>query len=618
MVWYVVAIVAIAFVFDFSNGFHDSANSIATIVGTRVLSPLAAVMWAAFFNFAALFTGGVAVAKAVGGGMIEQSIVDPNVILGALLGAIIWNLITWYYGIPSSSSHALIGGYAGAAVAKAGWSAITWGTKWIQTLSFIVISPLVGFVAGFVLMIACYWIFQRMSAARVDRVFRPAQLMSSALLSYSHGGNDAQKTMGIIVGLLVASEGVFANADGISAPSLRRRLHDDSALGRDRRLLARSRSARCSAAGASCTRWARASRSCGRSAASAPRPAAPSRSCSRRTSGIPVSTTHTITGSIVGVGATKRCPRCGGASPDASCGRGCSRFRRRRSWRRCRMPSSAKAKGGAVLHIPTALGAVAIIYNLAEVTQPLKLTGDVLAAIYQGQISKWGDARIASLNPGVKLPATDILVVHRSDGSGTSYVFTDYLASVSPAWATKPGKGKEVQWPVGLGAKGNEGVAGQVKQTPGAIGYVELAYAKQNKLVRRDAQERRRRICRTGHRVGHRRRGRCVGQLPATTDYRISIVNAPGAGVYPISSFTWILVYEKQAEPEEGKKLVDFLRWALSDGQAMEAPLDYAPLPEAMRTGLVKRCRTSSKSFPIAEHDARHDAIELAVTSTAS
>ena len=215
MVWYVIAIILIAFVFDFSNGFHDSANSIATIVGTRVLSPLAAVMWAAFFNFAALFTGGVAVAKAVGGGMIEQSIVDPNVILAALLGAIMWNIITWAYGIPSSSSHALIGGYAGSAMAKAGLAAITWGSKWVQTLSFIVISPLVGFLAGFSIMVACYWIFQRMSAGRADRVFRPAQLLSSALLSYSHGGNDAQKTMGIILGLLVASKAYFVNETGI-------------------------------------------------------------------------------------------------------------------------------------------------------------------------------------------------------------------------------------------------------------------------------------------------------------------------------------------------------------------------------------------------------------------
>ncbi len=214
MIWYVVAIIAFAFLFDFSNGFHDSANSIATIVGTRVLSPLAAVVWAAFFNFAALFTGGVAVAKAVGGGMIQQSVVDPNVILAALMGAIIWNIITWSYGIPSSSSHALIGGYAGSAMAKAGLAGITWGTKWIQTLSFIVVSPLVGFMAGFALMVACYWTFKRMSAGRADRVFRPMQLLSSAALSYSHGGNDAQKTMGIILGLLVASKSYFAGQTG--------------------------------------------------------------------------------------------------------------------------------------------------------------------------------------------------------------------------------------------------------------------------------------------------------------------------------------------------------------------------------------------------------------------
>lgn len=204
MVYYVAAIVFIAFIFDFINGFHDSANSIATIVGTRVLSPLAAVAWAAFFNFTAAFTAGELVAKAIQNGIIRTDIVTPNVILSGLLGAIVWNLITWFYGIPSSSSHALIGGYAGAGVAAAGWRAITWGLKWIQTLSFIVISPLVGMIAGFILMWAVYWIFQRMAPARVDRFFRGAQLLSSALLSHAHGANDAQKTMGIIVGLLVS------------------------------------------------------------------------------------------------------------------------------------------------------------------------------------------------------------------------------------------------------------------------------------------------------------------------------------------------------------------------------------------------------------------------------
>jgi PiT family inorganic phosphate transporter len=211
---YVVAIVLVAFVFDFINGFHDSANSIATIVGTRVLSPLAAVIWAAVFNFAAAFTGSLAVAKAIGSGMIEQSIVTPNVILAGLLGAIVWNLITWFFGIPSSSSHALIGGYAGAAVARAGLEAITWGSKWILTLSFIVVSPLVGLIAGYTLMVVVFWVFRRTSSSRVDRFFRPAQLLSSALLSYSHGGNDAQKTMGIVVGLLVSANTYFANETG--------------------------------------------------------------------------------------------------------------------------------------------------------------------------------------------------------------------------------------------------------------------------------------------------------------------------------------------------------------------------------------------------------------------
>ncbi|MFL5570547.1 MAG: inorganic phosphate transporter [Gemmatimonadaceae bacterium] len=214
MVYYVAAIVLVAFAFDFINGFHDSANSIATIVGTRVLSPFAAVVWAGFFNFTAAFTAGELVAKAIQKGIIRTEIVTPNLILAGLLGAITWNLITWFYGIPSSSSHALIGGYAGAGVAKAGWSAITWGTKWIQTLSFIAISPLAGMLAGFVLMVAVYWTFQKMAPARVDRSFRVAQLLSSALLSHSHGANDAQKTMGIIVGLLVSVKPLMAAETG--------------------------------------------------------------------------------------------------------------------------------------------------------------------------------------------------------------------------------------------------------------------------------------------------------------------------------------------------------------------------------------------------------------------
>jgi PiT family inorganic phosphate transporter len=212
---YVVAIILVAFVFDFINGFHDSANSIATVVGTRVLSPIRAVLWAAFWNFSAAFLVGTAVAKTVGSGMIDVKLVTPSVILGGLLGAIIWNLVTWWFGLPSSSSHALIGGYAGAAVARAGWPAILWGRKWIETLAFIVVSPLVGMILGFALMVLMYWLFQKASPYRVDRFFRGAQLLSSGFFSFSHGANDAQKTMGIVVGLLVASQSLFANQTGV-------------------------------------------------------------------------------------------------------------------------------------------------------------------------------------------------------------------------------------------------------------------------------------------------------------------------------------------------------------------------------------------------------------------
>ena len=216
MVTYVIAIVLIAFLFDFINGFHDSANSIATIVGTRVLSPFAAVVWAAVFNFAAVL-GGTAVAKAVATGFVDPSLVDPNLMFAALLGAIVWNLITWYFGIPSSSSHALIGGLAGAAIAKAGMGGITFGRKWVETLLAIVLSPRFGALMGFALMALVFNVFRRFSPRRVDRVFRPGQLLSSALLSYGHGSNDAQKTMGIIVGLLAspAVQRAFADETGI-------------------------------------------------------------------------------------------------------------------------------------------------------------------------------------------------------------------------------------------------------------------------------------------------------------------------------------------------------------------------------------------------------------------
>jgi PiT family inorganic phosphate transporter len=214
---YVLVIVAVAFVFDFINGFHDSANSIATVVGTRVLSPVAAVIWAATFNFIALFTVGTAVAKTIGSGLIDVSVVTPTVIFGGLVGAIVWNLITWYYGLPSSSSHALIGGYTGAAVASAGIPAITWGQKWIEMLAFIVISPLLGMFSAFVLMTLTLWIFSHVARRPAEHFFRLAQLASSAAFSLAHGGNDAQKTMGIIVGLLVSSKALFAGQTGVAA-----------------------------------------------------------------------------------------------------------------------------------------------------------------------------------------------------------------------------------------------------------------------------------------------------------------------------------------------------------------------------------------------------------------
>jgi len=249
----------------------------------------------------------------------------------------------------------------------------------------------------------------------------------------------------------------------------------------------------------------------------------------------------------------------------------------------------SKAKGGAILHFPTVLGADVITYNLPGVTTALKFTPAAIADIFSGRIKKWNDTRIASLNPGVTLPAQDILVVHRSDGSGTTYIFTDYLSTAVPSWKTSVGKGKEVKWPVGLGAKGNEGVSGQVKQTPGSIGYVELAYAKQNNLpiaaIRNTSGQF---VAASVDAVTAAAAG-VAKALPANTDYRISIVDAPGASSYPISSFTWILVYQHQTDAVKGKKLVDFLNWALTDGEKEASTLDYAPLPAEMATAVKAR-----------------------------
>jgi len=302
---YILAIVLVAFVFDFINGFHDSANSIATVVATRVLSPLQAVAWAAFFNFVALFVAGTAVARTIGSGMIDISIVDPNVILAGLMGAIIWNLITWYFGLPSSSSHALIGGYAGAAVAKAGVAAVTWGSKWVLTLTFIALSPILGMLLGSSLMILVSWLFHRASPGKVNSLFRYAQLASSAAFSLSHGANDAQKTMGIVVGLLASSSAVFAGETGWL-----RFLHVPDAKVIPYWVMAAAHAA--IAAGTFFGGW-RIVHTMG-SRVTRLRPVGGF--CAETGGamsiliatgfGIPVSTTHTITGSIVGVGATQR------------------------------------------------------------------------------------------------------------------------------------------------------------------------------------------------------------------------------------------------------------------------------------------------------------------------
>lgn len=249
----------------------------------------------------------------------------------------------------------------------------------------------------------------------------------------------------------------------------------------------------------------------------------------------------------------------------------------------------AGAKGGPILHIPTVLGAVAIIYNVPGVSAPLKITGDVLADVYLGKITKWNDSRIAALNPGVKLPGQDIIVTHRSDGSGTTYIFTDYLSVVSQSWASGPSRAQAISWPVGLGGKGSEGVSGLVRQTVGAIGYVELSYAKQNKLqtalIKNVAGVW---SAPTIEGVTAAAAG-AAAKLPANTDYRISIVNAPGKDAYPISSFTWVILYANPSNPAKAKKLVDFLRWALHDGETVAPSLDYAPLPASMVKMLDKR-----------------------------
>jgi phosphate transport system substrate-binding protein len=247
------------------------------------------------------------------------------------------------------------------------------------------------------------------------------------------------------------------------------------------------------------------------------------------------------------------------------------------------------AAPGKILHLPIVAGGVAIIYNLPG-NPKLKLDGETLAGIYLGNITKWNDPKIVALNSGVDLPATQIIPVHRSDGSGTSFIFTDYLSAVNPAWLDSVGKGSAVKWPlgIGLGAKGSEGVAGQVKQLPGAIGYAELAYANQNKMPYADIKN---------------SSGNFVSPAPDSVsaalatakipdDFRFSMVNAPGDKAYPISGASWVLLYQKQKNADHGKKLVGFLKWAITEGQKLSPALDYAPLPEEVQQRELKLLET--------------------------
>jgi phosphate transport system substrate-binding protein len=238
------------------------------------------------------------------------------------------------------------------------------------------------------------------------------------------------------------------------------------------------------------------------------------------------------------------------------------------------------AAPGKVMHFPTVLGGVVPVYNIPGVTAELKFSGTLLADIFLGKITKWNDKAIAAENPGVSLPATDIAVVHRSDGSGTTYIFVDFLSKVSPEWSKKVGVATSVNWPAGVGGKGNEGVSGLVTQTPGAIGYVELIYALQNKIAYGAVKNHDGVYLKASLESVTAAAAAAEGAMPA--DFRVSITNAPGKDAYPVSSFTWLLLYENPKDKAKSKLMTDFVRWALGDGQKYCAKLGYAPLPESV------------------------------------
>jgi phosphate transport system substrate-binding protein len=241
-----------------------------------------------------------------------------------------------------------------------------------------------------------------------------------------------------------------------------------------------------------------------------------------------------------------------------------------------------RAAPGPIMHVPTVMGAVVLTYNVEGLTTGLKITPEIIADIFSGRIVKWNDATIATVNPGVILPPRDIVVVHRSDGSGTSYIFTDYLSKVSQNWRDKVGKGTAVSWPVGLGGKGNEGVTGLVKQTPFSIGYVELIYALSNDLPYASVKNKAGEFVKPSLESVTAAAAGFAADMPE--DFRVSITDAPGPAAYPISGMTWLLVYEKQRDAEKGKKLVGFLDWMLRDGQKQAPDQHYASLPPVVAT----------------------------------
>jgi phosphate transport system substrate-binding protein len=240
------------------------------------------------------------------------------------------------------------------------------------------------------------------------------------------------------------------------------------------------------------------------------------------------------------------------------------------------MLKEAKVK---ILHMPTVMGADVPAYNVPGVSGELKFTPETLAGIFLGKITKWNDKEITVVNPGVNLPDRDIIVVHRSDGSGTTYIWTDYLSKVSSEWQSQVGKGTSVKWPIGLGGKGNEGVAGSIRQLQGAIGYVELIYAVQNNITYGSVKNAAGNFVKASL-ESVTAAAASAPKMPA--DFRVSITNAPGKDAYPISSFTWLLIPEQSKDPAKGKILADFLNWMVSDGQKMTAALSYAPLPESV------------------------------------